>query len=120
MDDYGKKSFEWQYLSQEGRYRTLTSRYGYNKYVKAIFSFKNNARFLFFQLIYNYNSISSALAEILPLKIILPIVAHTNFTNVPTLQQPFYVCDIILDKAHCLTVWNVTGTGKKCIKFAFY
>ena len=29
MGDYGKKIFEQQYLSLDGRYRALTSMYGY-------------------------------------------------------------------------------------------
>ena len=29
MGNHVEKNFEWQYLSQDGRYRVLTSRYSY-------------------------------------------------------------------------------------------
>ena len=34
------------------------------------------------------------------IQIFLPIVAHTNLMKLPQILQPFYFCDIIVDKVH--------------------
>ena len=49
MGDYGEKNFEWRYLSQEGRYRAGMALSMYKRFLA---DYQNNARFLFFQLIY--------------------------------------------------------------------